>query len=134
MKNKIESLIKEAMKKGDTITRDVLRVLKGDIERNEQGKNGKIVVSDLEIVRMTKKMIENISAIDSNSPELPVLESLLPVQMTNDQINDELNLVTSENEPLTQKDMGRIMKHFKDHFEGRYDGKTLTQLFKLKAI
>ena len=41
MKNRIKTDMVNAMKAKDVVTRDILRVLKGEIERNEQSSKGK---------------------------------------------------------------------------------------------
>lgn len=132
MKNKIEMKIKESMKNGDSLTRDTLRVLKGEIERNEQTKAGKVVLTDSDILKLVKKMVEGMKETEPDSLGIPILEAYLPKQMTNDELVDELNKFISENKIDSMKGLGLVMKHFSTNFNGLYDGAVLSNLIKSK--
>jgi uncharacterized protein YqeY len=132
MKDKIEMKIKESMKNGDSLTRDTLRVLKGEIERNEQTKAGKVVLTDSDILKLVKKMVEGMKETEPDSLGIPILEAYLPKQMTNDELVDELNKFISENKIDSMKGLGLVMKHFSTNFNGLYDGAVLSNLIKSK--
>lgn len=132
MKNKIEMKIKESMKNGDSLTRDTLRVLKGEIERNEQTKAGKVVLTDSDILKLVKKMVEGMKETEPDSLGIPILEAYLPKQMTNDELVDELDKFLTENKIDSMKGLGLVMKHFNSNFNGLYDGSVLSNLIKSK--
>jgi len=52
LKEKIIADIKSAMKNKETQKLGVLRVLKGEIERNEQTSKGKVELADVDIVAL----------------------------------------------------------------------------------
>ena len=132
MKTIIENKIKESMKNGDSLTRDTLRVLKGEIERNEQTKEGKVELTDLEIQKLVKKMVEGLKETDPTSLEIPILELYLPKQMSVDELKTELNTFLEVNKIDSPKGLGLVMKHFKTNFDGLYDGKVLSEMVKDK--
>lgn len=125
MKKLIEERIKNAMRNGDTLTRDTLRVLKGEIERNEDSQK---TLSDLEIQKLAKKMVENLTEISPDSPEISVLQDFLPNPLTTEELVAELEKFISANGIETKQGLGSIMKHFKTNFDGRYNGKELSEL------
>lgn len=133
MKKLIEDLIKDAMRQKDTLTRDTLRVLRGEIERNENTeKGGKVALTDMEIKMIAKKMYDNVKALEPDSPELPIIEQFIPKKLTDNELETELNKVLETNKIDSPKGVGIIMKYFKENFEGRYDGKVLTDMIKTK--
>lgn len=127
MKKLIEERIKLAMRSGDTLTRDTLRVLKGEIERNEDSQK---TLSDIEIQKMAKKMVENLTEMSPDSPEISVLQDFLPNSLTTDELISELESFIRANNIENKQGLGLVMKHFKTNFDGRYDGKELSELIK----
>lgn len=62
--------------------------------------------------------------------QLSILWDLLPVKMTEDELNHEVKVVIGEVGADTVRDMGKVMSAFKEKFPGRYDGKALSQIVK----
>ena len=83
LKDKIVADIKTAMKNKDTQRLGVLRVLKGEIERNEQTSKGKVELADVDIVALVKKSIQGIKETNNDEFEIEVLETYLPKQLSN---------------------------------------------------
>jgi len=121
MKNRVKQDMMTAMKEKNVVARDILRVLKGEIERNEQSSKGKVELSDSEVVKIIKKLIEN-----SAPEEAAFLEGYLPKQLTTQELENELQgfMEWHQGEPK----MGEIMGWFKKTFDGRYDGKELSKI------
>lgn len=126
LKIRVSEDLKTAMKEKNAVKLSILRVLKGEIERQEQGPNGKIELTDGVIVSIIKKTIEGIKEIDSSSKELPILENYLPKQLT----ETELRELVVELKTNGAKNVGDFMKHFKSNHDGRYDGKMLSNIVK----
>lgn len=127
LKEKIIADIKTAMKNKDTQRLGVLRVLKGEIERNEQTSKGKVELADVDIVALVKKSIQGIKETNNDEFEIEVLESYLPKQLS----NFELTMLVKEY--LTTEgnaNMGSVMAHFKVNYAGQYDGKELSLIVK----
>lgn len=127
LKDKIVADIKTAMKNKDTQRLGVLRVLKGEIERNEQTSKGKVELADVDIVALVKKSIQGIKETNNDEFEIEVLETYLPKQLSN------FELTTLVKEYLTTEgnvNMGSVMAHFKVNYAGQYDGKELSLIVK----
>jgi hypothetical protein len=127
LKLKVSEDLKTAMKEKNAVKLSILRVLKGEIERQEQTPNGKIELPDGNIVSLIKKLVEGIKETTNNQDEIAALDIYLPKQLTQDAMLEliaglKANGVTS---------MGEFMKHFKTNFDGQYDGKVLSNLVKL---
>lgn len=119
-----------AMKAKDTLTLNVLRVLKGEIQRAEQTKDGKIELSDADIVKLIKKSIDGINEIGGDQDEVAVLEKYMPKQMTEMDINLVVTPLILNNGYNSPKDMGKIMSYFNQNYAGQYDGKVLSEVVK----
>lgn len=132
LKNDIVTEINVAMKSKDILTRDTLRVLKGDIERMEQGPKGKVEVSDSDIIHLTKKMIQGIKETTNNLGEIAILEKYLPKQLTKEEIETNLSNIISELGASGIKDMGKVMAAFKSKYDGMADGKLVSTIVKEK--
>jgi uncharacterized protein YqeY len=130
MKDRIKKDMVTAMKAKDVVTRDILRVLKGEIERNEQSSKGKVELTDSDVVKLVKKLIESVAESGDDNGEIAVLEVYLPKQMTESNMIIEATLFVNENGLDSPRDMGKIMSHFKQKFEGTYDGKELSRIAK----
>jgi uncharacterized protein YqeY len=127
LKEKIVADMTTAMKEKNTIARDTLRVIKGEIERNEQTKDGKIELTDGDVIKLIKKSIEGIKETTNNAAEIAVLESYLPKQLNETEIETiVLDLLKAGTQP-TIKD---LMRDFNAKHNGQADGKILVDVIK----
>lgn len=126
LKEKVSEELKIAMKEKNTVKLSILRVLKGEIERNGQGPNGKVDLTDGDIVKIVKKLVEGIKETTNNQDELDVLNSYLPKQMD----EFEMRLIINTIKQSGASNVGDFMKYFKTHYDGHYDGKVLSNLVK----
>jgi uncharacterized protein YqeY len=130
LQKQISADLVAAMKAKDTTTLNVLRVLKGEIQRAEQSSNGKIELSDADIVKLVKKSIEGINETGGDQSEVAVLEKYMPKQMTEIEINLVVIPLILNNNYNSSKDMGKIMGYFNQNYAGQYDGKLLSEVVK----
>lgn len=121
--NSISDDLKSAMKEKNTLKLGILRVLKAEIQRLEQGPNGKVELNDGDVIKIVKKLVEGIKETSQNQDEISILETYLPKQFSEIEIRQ---IISS----LSVKDMSAIMKHFKTNFDGQYDGKILSTIVK----
>ena len=126
LKERISEDLKNAMKQKDSVKLSILRVIKAEIQRNEQSTNGKIELTDADIVKIVKKIAEGVKETKSSPDELSILESYLPSQLSEDEI--KMILTTVKNSGA--KNVGDYMKFFKTNYDGQYDGKVLSNLVK----
>lgn len=134
MIEKIKNDMIQAMKDKNEVARDILRVLRGEIQRNEQSSKGKVEVSDSDIIKLIKKLIESVKETGNDNGEVAILETYLPTQLSGNEIESiVVRLITQEgfNSP---KDMGKIMGYFKSNYDGIYDGKLLSDIVKVKLM
>jgi uncharacterized protein YqeY len=125
MKTRVKKDMMTAMKEKNVVARDILRVLKGEIERNEQSKDGKVDLSDSEVIKIIKKLIEN-----STPEEAEVLETYVPKQMTTDEVSEQAASYITREGIDSPREMGKVMGYFKQNFEGLYDGRELSGIVK----
>lgn len=130
LKNKINGDIKNAMKNKESQKLGILRVLKGEIERNEQTSKGKIELSDNDIVALVKKSIQGVRETTNDEFEITVLGGYLPKQLSNLEMTKLVKEFLSSEENGGNVNIGTIMGHFKVNYSGRYDGKELSLIVK----
>lgn len=123
VQEKINADMKSAMKNKETLTRDILRVVIGEFNRIDKK------VSDEKALAIIKKMGQN--AIDQNKfDELHILVSYLPDEMDELEIKRVcMNFIMNMDNP-TIRDMGKVMSHLKNNYNGLYDGKIASTIVK----
>ena len=129
LKEKIVADMTTAMKEKNTIARDTLRVIKSEIERNEQTKDGKVSLSDGDVAKIIKKSIEGIRETTNNQAEIAVLEAYLPKQLSESEI---VAIVDGLIASGTAKNMKDLMQAFNAKHMGQADGKVLAGVIKSK--
>ena len=78
-----------------------------------------------------KKANETLKVNDNSTTqaEITLLESYLPQQLSTHELRDKLSkLFESAHNSGDELNMGKIMKHFKQNYNGQYDGKTLSKM------
>lgn len=129
----------QARKDRDTVMSGLLTTLISDAAMI--GKNdGNRETTDLEVIRIIKKFMANIDDTlkiredEKLVHEKAILEAYLPQQLSEDDMRAAISIAYIElmkprmGEPLTMKDMGRIMKLLQEKYAGRLDGKVASQL------
>lgn len=122
--------LKTAMKEKDIVARDTLRVLKGEIDRAEQSKDGRVELTDEDIISIVKKSIHGVRMTTCDPEEIAVLERYMPKQLTEDEMKTYVEKFAKTHGIKDMSGMGRIMTHFADNFSGQYDGKELSAIVK----
>ena len=130
MKNRVKSDMVTAMKSKNVVARDILRVLKGEIERNEQTSKGKVELTDLDVIKLVKKLIESVEESGEDNGEIAVLEVYLPKQMNSDDVIEEVASFIAREKLDSPREMGKVMSYFKQNFDGQYNGKELSGIVK----
>lgn len=101
------------------------------------GKNdGDRQVTDSEIIALVKKYIKNTEETLMHTDnvdvvlELAILEAYLPTQLTDDDIWNIVRNVSEEQNLNSPKQMGLIMKYFKENHDGEFDGASAARIAK----
>lgn len=129
-KQKIAEKLTLAMKNKDAEAISIFRVFKGEIERAEQSSSGKVELSDTEISKLAKRMIENIKESKGSEKEMEILGEFVPKQLGPDEIFNLAFEFVASADISSMKEMGKVMQHFKSNYDGLYDGKVLSDACK----
>tara|TARA_B100001173_G_C15514062_1_gene348490 strand:- start:17 stop:418 length:402 start_codon:yes stop_codon:yes gene_type:complete len=114
-----------AYKAKEMVKKDFLGVLKSEVSRETKVPSDDVVISKI------KSMIKNAEATKSLTDyELNILSNYLPSQMTEDALKLVITTCISTNNYSEIKDMGKVMGWLKSNYNGKYDGKTASNIIK----
>lgn len=143
----IKSLSLQARKDRNAKKAALLSTLLGEAQMVGKN-NGNRESTDGEVVAVIKKMINNTNetidilnksstetGVDSGQvadllAEVAVLNTLLPQQLSTEELSNVINNLIVINNATSIKDMGKIMKMLKEEYEGAYDGTEASKLIK----
>lgn len=126
LQTKISEDLKTAMKEKNAVKLSALRVLKSEVQRLEQSATGKVELTDSDIIKLAKKLIEGVKETTNNQEELAVFEGFLPKQLSEAEMRTVVKVIKQSG----ASNVGDYMKYFKQHHDGLYDGKTLSNIVK----
>lgn len=130
---KIDADLRSAIKAGDSIRTETLKMLKSDIAY-EKGKTGQDLTDEqlLEVVsRSAKRRRESIKEfqkgnrqdlVENETKELAVVEEYLPKQMTEEDIDKYITDKIAALGAITPKDLGKLMGEIMKELKGKADG------------
>ncbi|TFH43639.1 MAG: GatB/YqeY domain-containing protein [Chrysiogenales bacterium] len=131
--DKIDTDLKSAMKSGDSIRVETLKMLKSDFSY-EKGKTGEDLTGDqiMEIIsRAAKRRRESIKEFqkgnrqdlaDKEASELAIVEEYLPKQLSAEEIEKHIAGKLAGLGDISQKDFGRVMGEIMKELKGTADG------------
>lgn len=142
----ISNDMKEAMKTHDKDSLNTIRLLKSAIDmylvNNKMERNScsdEIVIDIVsKQVKTHKESIEEFKKgnrqdlVDKLLKEIDLLSKYLPKQLTEEEINSEIDKVFDKVKPTSMKDMGLIMKELTPIFKGKADMKTVNEIVRSK--
>lgn len=142
----ISNDMKEAMKAHDKDSLNTIRLLKSAIDmylvNNKMERNScsdEIVIDIVsKQVKTHKESIEEFKKgnrqdlVDKLLKEIDLLSKYLPKQLTEEEINSEIDKVFDKVKPTSMKDMGLIMKELTPIFKGKADMKTVNGIVRSK--
>jgi uncharacterized protein YqeY len=140
----ISNDMKEAMKSHDKETLSTLRLLKSAVDayiinnKMERGTASDEVVIDVvsKQVKTHKESIEEFKKgnrqdlVDNLEREINLLSKYLPVQLTIEEINAEIDKAFEKVNPTSIKDMGLLMKELTPVLKGKADMKVVNEIIK----
>lgn len=143
LKSTIESEIKQAMLNKDKDRLRALRAIKSQILLAETEKGGGGELSeDTEMKLLTKAAKQRKDSIEvfekqgrddlaaTEKSELAVIESFLPKQLTEEEVEVEVKKVIDEVGASGPQDMGKVMGAATKKLAGKADGKMISTLAK----
>ena len=143
MVEKLKKDMIEAMKSKDKFRLTVIRMVKGELDKEHIDK--KRDINDELLVEVVSRGIKqrNDSILEfekagrsdlaaSVKDEIKILEEYLPEQLTEDEINQVIDDVFSTVKPEGARDMGRVMKEVSPKLKGRADMKKVSEIIRAK--
>ena len=137
MRATLNNALKSAMKDKEALAVSTLRLIQAAVKDRDIAARTKGYtdgISDEEILSLLQSMIkqrnESIKAfkkggrmelVEQEAGEIAVIERFLPHQMSDDEVEKEVDTVIAEFDALTLKDMGKVMGALKERFPGRMD-------------
>ena len=137
MRSELDDNLKEAIISQEKQRIATLRLINAAIKdrdiavRSEENTEG---VSDDEIILILSNMVKQrkqsiiqyeeggrIELAEREREEIKIIQEFLPNQLTDKEIHIEISKIIDAHEQLTIKDMGKIMGHLKEKFNGRMD-------------
>lgn len=139
--NVLNEDIKKAMKAKDKPTLAVLRMLKSAIQ-NEQINKGQPLTADEELTVLAREMKQRKDSLESFTQagrddlveqvkaEIVVVETYMPKQLTETELNTILSEVIQQVGATSMKDFGKVMGAAMPRVKGKADGTQVQSLVK----
>ena len=137
MRAALNNAFKSAMKDKEALAVSTLRLIQAAVKDRDIAARTKGYtdgISDDEILSLLQSMIkqrnESIKAFkkggrmelaEQEAGEIAIIERFLPRQMSDDEVEKEVDTVIAEFNALTLKDMGKVMGALKERYPGRMD-------------
>lgn len=138
----IQNEIKLAMKAKNTDRLRSLRSIKSQFDILKT--SGKEITEDLQSVTLQKmikqrkdsadvyKSNQRTDLYDVEMQDISVIEEFLPKQLTNEEIESEVDKIISESNITSIRETGKIMGVFTKKFAGKVDNKVVLEIVKSK--
>lgn len=133
MKSQLNEAMKDAMRSGDTVRKNTVRMVLAAIKQAEVDKRA--AQDDLAIIALLQKEIKNrkeaieearkadrADLVSSNEAEIVVLEAFLPEAMPADELRELVKAAIAETGATSPADMGAVMKVAMAKVAGRAPG------------
>ena len=145
LQDQIMTEIKAAMRAKDSNKLEALRAVKSAILLAQTDKSGRDGLSEDEELKLLQKLVKQrkeSAAIyteqgreDLAQPELDqaaVIEQFLPAQMSEQEIEKEVDRIIQETDASGLQDMGKVMGAASKELAGKADGKTISVIVRKK--
>ncbi|MDP1677778.1 MAG: GatB/YqeY domain-containing protein [Bacteroidota bacterium] len=136
--------LKNAMKSGDKMRTETLRMLRAQIlEFEKSGVNRemnadddmKILLSSVKKRRDSIEMYEKANRpdlVEKETKEIEIVQGYLPKQMSKEDAEIIIAKIITESGATTSKDLGKVMPLIMKELKGKVDGKLINEIVKLK--
>ncbi|MFT4521394.1 MAG: hypothetical protein ACI8ZN_000324 [Bacteroidia bacterium] len=138
LKETLSEEIKLAMKAKDAVKLRGLRLIKAAIMLLDSAEGGKVVSPEDEmntLAKLAKQRRDSLTLYqEQNRPdlaqkeeeELVVIESFLPKQLSNKEVEAEVKAIIQKVGATTMADMGKVMGMASSKLKGKADGKAIS--------
>jgi len=138
LQQKIDDDLKTAMKASDTVKVSVLRMAKAALKNKEIDKRDVLSDDDIRSVltslsKRSKESIEQFAKggredlANKERQELSVLQTYLPQELTQEELDRIIDEAIRESSPESLKDIGNVMRLVMPRVRGAADGKVVNQ-------
>lgn len=143
LKENIEQQMKEALKSKDSFRLNVLRFILSQIKNKEIDLRKPVTDEDVVkiITTLVKQRKESLSfseqanrpdLVEKEKEELKILESFLPTQLSEEEVEKIIDEIIEIVKPAGMKDMGKVMKELMPKIAGRFDGSKVSEFVRKK--
>ncbi|MDX1752409.1 MAG: GatB/YqeY domain-containing protein [Salinimicrobium sediminis] len=145
LQDKVMAEMKDAMRAKDSNKLEALRAVKSAIllaQTDASGRDGLSEDEELKLLQRLVKQRKESAAIykeqgreDLAQPELDqaaVIEGFLPEQMSEEEIEAEVEKIINQTGASGMQDMGKVMGVASKELAGRADGKTISTIVRKK--
>jgi uncharacterized protein YqeY len=139
LKTKLTESMKDAMKTGDTVRKDTVRMALAAIKQIEVDKRTSL--DDAAVMSILQKEIKNRrealeeakkaerpDLVSANEAEIAVLEAFLPKAMSADELRALVQAAIAETGATTAGEMGKVMKAVMPKTAGRAPGDAVSAI------
>ena len=139
LRDRIQSDVATAMRSGDALRRDVLRMTQSAAYNVEKREQRTLSEEDYAAVlaKEVKTRRESVDAfrkggredlVAKEEAEIAILSEYLPQQLTDDEIQALVNEAIAATDASSARDMGKVMGVLSPKTRGRADGKRVSEL------
>ena len=139
LKERLTSDLKQAMKSGDTMRRNVIRLVMSAIRNAEIAKRGELEEPDVigVIAKEARQRQESIDAfkqgnrqdlVSQEEAELAILQEYLPQQAGREEIVAAAQQIIVEVGAEGPRDKGKVMPRLIAQFKGKADGREINDI------
>jgi uncharacterized protein YqeY len=136
LKEKLKEDLKQALRNGDTVKRNTIRLMLSAINNAEIAKQANLTDADIfgVIAKEIRQRQESIEAfklgnrsdlVTSESAEMVVLQSYMPAQMSHDEIVNVAKRIITEVGAHGPNDKGKVMPKIIAELKGKADGREI---------
>lgn len=127
-REKLSSDLKTAMINRDEKLKSFIRVILGELDRIDKTLSEEKF--ELEVIDTLKTMVKAANEM-GNEFELNTLATYLPAPLTEDELEGIIRTIIERDGCTSIKEMGKVIGELKSLYNGRYDGKSATDKYKL---
>jgi len=144
LREKINDDLKEAMRSGDKVRLETLRMLRAQILEFEKSGAGREMNEEddmkilLSAVKKRKESIEQYEKagrkelVEKEQRELEIIQHYLPQQMSKEDAEKIITTIIAETGATSAKDFGKVMSAAMKELKGKIDGKIINEIVKQK--
>jgi uncharacterized protein len=143
LQQRLQADLKDAMRSGDTVSREVIRFLLSAYRNAEIEKRGDLSPEDQlavlqKQVKQRSESIEQFRAagrddlVDREQGQLAVIERYLPAQLSDEELAGLVDAVVTETGATGPRDMGKVMPALLPRIDGRADGRRVSAAVKAR--